>query len=79
MLTSIGLSWSLIIGLLNSNLDGGFSLYSGSRYKGGPIVGLLIRRDRFTNSLKSRRFSKGAAKEQVEEVGPRQRNLIVTD
>jgi hypothetical protein len=54
MLTSIGLGWSLIIGLSNSNLDSGFNLDSESRYKGGLIAGLFIRRDCFTSSLKSR-------------------------
>jgi len=63
MLTSIGLSWSLTIGLLNSNLDGGFDLDFRFRHKGGPIAGLFIRRDRFTSSLKSRQSSEDAAKE----------------
>jgi hypothetical protein len=67
MSTSIGLSWSLIIGLLNSNSDSGFNLDSRSKYKGGPIAGLFIRRDRFTSSLRSRQSSEDAAKEQVEE------------
>ncbi|XTI94077.1 kinase-like protein [Cenococcum geophilum] len=61
-LTSIGLSWSLTIGLSNSNLNSGFNLDSRSRHKGGPIAGLFIRRDCFTNSLKSRQFSNNAAK-----------------
>ena len=62
-LTSIGLSWSLTIGLLNSNLDSGFNLDSRFRYKGGPVAGLFIRRDYFTSSLKSRQSSEDAAKE----------------
>ena len=52
--TSIGLSWSLIISLLNFKLDSGFDLDSGSRQEEGPIAGLFIKRDHFTNSLKSR-------------------------
>ena len=56
-LTFTGLSWSLIISLLNSNLDNSFDLNSRFRHKEGLIVGLFIKRDRFTSSFKSRRFS----------------------
>jgi len=54
ILTSIGLSWSLTIGLLNSDLNSGFDLDSGFRHKRGPIIGLFIKKDYFTSSLKSR-------------------------
>jgi hypothetical protein len=63
ILTSTGLSWSLIISLLNFDLDGGFDLNSRFRYKGGPIAGLFIKRDHFISSFKSRQFSKDAAEE----------------
>ena len=55
--TSIGLSQSLTIGLSNSNSDSSFDLDSGFRYKRSPVVGLFIKRDCFTSSLKSRQFN----------------------
>ena len=80
---SKGLSWSLTIGLSNSDSDGGFDLDPGSRQEGSPATGLFIRRARFTGSLVSRRSSEGVAEEpveeQVEEAGRGQRNLTVTN
>ena len=73
----IGLSWSWTIG--PSNSDSGFDLDSRSRQEGGPVGGLFIRRDRFTGSFESRRPGEDAAEEQVEEAGPGQLDLTVTD
>jgi len=54
MLISTGLNWFLTIGLSNSDLNSGFNLDFGFRYKGGSIAGLFIKKDYFISSFKSK-------------------------